>query len=41
MQSLGEWFVTELGLSGWFVGLILLPLLGVLLIFSLREARRL
>ena len=37
MQSLGEWFVTELGLSGWFVGLILLPLLGVLLIFSLRE----
>jgi small-conductance mechanosensitive channel len=37
MQALGVWFTTQLGLSGWLVGLILLPLLSVLLIFSLRE----
>lgn len=36
MRLLGDWFTTELGLSAWFVGLILLPLLGVLLVFSVR-----
>jgi small-conductance mechanosensitive channel len=37
MTALGQWFTTELGLSSWFVGLLLLPSLTVLLIFSLRE----
>ena len=37
MQTVGQWFTTELGLSSWFVGLILMPSLSVLLIFSLRS----
>jgi len=37
MHSLGDWLTTELGLSDWSVGLVILPLLGLLLVFSLRE----
>jgi len=37
MHLFGDWFTTVLGLSEWFVGLILLPLVGVLLVFSARE----
>ena len=37
MQALGAWLTNQLGLSDWFVGLLVLPLLGVLLVFSLRE----
>ena len=37
MHLLGDWLTTALGLSEWFVGLILLPLVGVLLVFSVRE----
>jgi small-conductance mechanosensitive channel len=36
MTALGQLFTSELGLSSWFVGLLLLPSLSVLLIFSLR-----
>ena len=37
MHLLGDWLTTEFGLSEWSVGLFILPLLGLLLVFSLRE----
>ncbi|MCL7958740.1 MAG: mechanosensitive ion channel [marine benthic group bacterium] len=37
MHTLGQWLATRLGLSPSLVGLVVLPALGLLLIFSLRE----
>ncbi|MCL7971922.1 MAG: mechanosensitive ion channel family protein [marine benthic group bacterium] len=37
MHLPGDWLTTELGLSEWLVGLVILPALGALLVFSVRE----
>ncbi|MCL7965239.1 MAG: hypothetical protein M8858_07475 [marine benthic group bacterium] len=37
MHLPGGWLTTELGLSEWLVGLVILPALGALLVFSVRE----